>query len=514
MCCRIANGALLLVLLFLIPVPATALTPGRITVTSVPSFAPVCIDGVQCDTTPANFAVSGNAWHTVNVTESGYLPWSESIYVLTDQTSLVTADLLPDTSPTGIQVIVHPGGGTVCLDNILCRQGVGSSDTDGSTLFLDPGEGYHIITVNNTPGYLPYSTRPYVMGRGFVTLHADLDPVLSVTASPSSESTTLLSTTTPAGLTPGRITVWSQPSFARVCIDAGQCDTTPANFGVPGNAWHTVNVTESGYLPWSKSIYVLTDQTSLVNATLQPDNGITGIQVFVRPGGGTICLDNADCHTHVGAIGGTGLTQFTGLGEGYHIITVNETDGYLPYTTRAYVTQRGFNTVYVTLDPVPVRIDPNTSRPVVTQEGFVTIPRESDQIPPPSSPPVGVIRVYVNRAGSTICIDNHDCRELVGGPPGPGGGTTIFTDVSANTPHTINLSAEGFGLSSNTVSVGTGKIMTLNVTLASLQGLAGGTPTVTDSEGIFSESSPGPASLSVFFAIAAGALFFFRVRNS
>jgi hypothetical protein len=466
---RTATGAVLLVLL-LVVVHTGAVTPGRITVYSTPSFATVCIDTVQCDITPANFGVSGNAWHTVNLTESGYQPWSESIYVLTDQTSLVDATLLPDSGITGIQVFVQPGGGTVCLDNLLCHAGIGSGGSTGSTIFPDPGEGYHLITVNNTPGYLPYSTRPYVTRRGFVTLHADLDPVPTpATPLPSGSPGGVPAPTVP-GLTPGRITVWSDPSFAVACIDNDQCDTTPANFGVSGNAWHTVNVTGSGYQPWSDWIYVLTDQTSLVNATLRPDNGITGIQVYTRPGGGTVCLDGSVCHTRIGSAGGTGVTEFTGLGEGYHFISVNATEGYLPYSTRAYVTRRGFVMLYITLDPIPARIDPNTSLPVVTTGGFATIPRQPDLIPATSAPPTGAVRVSVNQAGSTICIDNRDCREHVGGAAGPGRGTTVFTDVIAGIPHTINVTAEGYRLSSNQVTVGAGKVSTLNISLMPVTG--------------------------------------------
>jgi hypothetical protein len=390
---------------------------------------------------------------------------------------------------------------------------VGSLGSTGTTLFPGLAEGYHIITVNNTPGYLPYSTRPYVTLRGFVTLHVDLNPVPTpATPVPSGTVGSEPATTAPA-LTPGRITVWSEPSFAMVCIDNAQCDTTPANFGVSGNAWHTVNVTGSGYLPWSESIYVLTDQTSFVNATLQPDNGITGIQVFVKPGGGTVCLDNTACHTSVGSAGGTGVTQFTGLGEGYHSITVNATEGYLPYSTRAYVTRRGFIVLSVTLDPIPVRIDPNTSRPVVTTGGFATIPREADLVPPTPATPTGIVRVYVDRAGSTICIDNRDCREQVGGSAGPGKGSTVFTDVVADIPHTINISANGYRLSSNNVTVGTGKVSTLNVSLVHLTGTTGSTVNgeiVADPVTTPASADPLPEAGAL---AVCGAVFLLRMRR-
>lgn len=506
---RTAIGALLLVFL-LIGVHTGAVTPGRITVVSTPSFATVCIDDFQCDTTPANFAVSGNAWHTVNVTESGYQAWSERIYVLTDQTSLVDATLQPDNRITGIQVFVQPGGGTICLDNLVCHPGAGLAGSTESTLFPGLDEGYHIITVNNTAGYLPYSTRPYVTRRGFVTLHVTLDPVLTLASPLPSGTPGNEPATTVPGLTPGRITVWSEPSFATVCIDFTQCDTTPANFAVSGNAWHTVNVTQSGYLVWSRGIYVLTDQTSLVNATLLPDNRITGIQVFVKPARGTVCLDGIECHTAAGTAGGTGVTQFTGLEEGYHSITVNATEGYLSYSTRAYVTQRGFIMVHITLDPVPVRVDPNTSLPVVTTGGFATIPRQPDLVSATPALPTGAVRIYVDRVGSTICIDDRDCREQVGGASGPGLGTTVYTDVVADIPHTVNVSAEGYRLSSSRITVGAGKVSTLNITLALLNATTRDAPATT----ILPDPGTPPASADLAPVIgvlaACVTVFFYR----
>ena len=421
---RTAKGALLLVLLILLVAPSpAAVTPGRITVWSTPSFAKTCIDNEQCDTTPADFSVTGNAWHTVSITQSGYLAWSETIYVLTDQTSLVNATLQPDAGITGIQVYVNPGGGRVCLDNTRCSDTSVTSGGSSSLQFTGLGEGYHTITINNTPGYLSYTTRPYVTQRGFITLHINLDPIPAtiVPGTPVSSVTVAGPTPVPGqeGVPPGRITVFSTPSFAYVCIDSVQCDTTPANFEVSGNAWHTVNVTQSGYLEWFDTIYVLTDQTSLVTADMQADAGITGIQVFVKPGSGTICLDNSLCHYDVGSASGTGSTQFMGLNEGYHTITVNQTEGYQPYSTMPYVTKRGFTTIHINLYPVSIPIDPKTNQPYVTVGGFVTIPVATDQVTAKPSPPTGAIRVYVNRAGSTVCMDNGDCRANVGGPAGP-----------------------------------------------------------------------------------------------
>ena len=201
---------------------------------------------------------------------------------------------------------------------------------------------------------------------------------------------------------PGRITVWSSPSYAKVCIDNQRCDRTPADFPVIGDTWHTVNVTAAGYLPWSEDVFVTSGHASLVNADLLSPT--TGVRVNVTPGGGTVCIDDSLCHTGVGLPGGSGSTQFTRVNEGYHTIKVNQTDGYRTFSMLRYVTSKGI-TFTITLDPVSA-----------------------------ASPETGTIRVLVNREGSTVCIDNGTCRTNVLGPYGSGTGFAEFDCSSCECP--------------------------------------------------------------------------------
>ncbi|RPI37547.1 MAG: PEGA domain-containing protein, partial [Methanoregulaceae archaeon] len=91
------------ILLLTLPA-ATAVSPGRITVYSTPSGANACIDNKNCDITPATFAVEGNAWHMIVVTEKGYRDWTETLYVSSDLTSTANAYLDLDPAATAIQV--------------------------------------------------------------------------------------------------------------------------------------------------------------------------------------------------------------------------------------------------------------------------------------------------------------------------------------------------------------------------------------------------------------------------
>lgn len=240
---------------------------------------------------------------------------------------------------------------------------------------------------------------------------------------------------------PGRIAVYSTPTGALACIDNKDCDTTGATFTVEGNTWHKVVVNERGYREWSEDVYVTSDQTSMVTAYLDLDPAATAIRVSVTPGGGTVCLDNIQCQAN--ATGRTGITLFKGVSPGYHTISVESPSGYVDTTELVQVTLGKITDVSITLEPFVI--------PATTAT--------------PASPATGTIRVYVDRTGSTICIDNVDCFVNVGGSPGPGTGTTVFNEVTAGDEHVITVAAEGFRPVSAKVSVGKDQLGTVDITL-------------------------------------------------
>ena len=248
---------------------------------------------------------------------------------------------------------------------------------------------------------------------------------------------------------PGRITVSSTPTGALACIDSRDCDTTGATFTVEGNAWHTVRVTEKGYLEWTDTVFVTSDQTSTVDAYLDLDRNATGIQVYVTPGGGTVCLDNGDCRANVGAPGTTGSTRFTGVSPGYHTISVEAPVDYVDTTKLEKVELGKVTEVDIVMDAFLV--------PVATTSA--------------AQRTTGTIRVYVDRTGSTICIDNANCMYNVGGSPGPGTGTTVFDHVTANETHIVTVAADGYEPFSAPVSVGKDLIAKIDVTLRPMAGV-------------------------------------------
>jgi len=254
-----------------------------------------------------------------------------------------------------------------------------------------------------------------------------------------------------AEVPPGRITVYASPSGARACIDNKVCDITPSTFAVEGNAWHMVVVTEKGYRDWTLALYVTTDQTSRVDAYLDLNPNATAIRVTVSPGGGTVCLDNGRCRSDAGTVSTNGTTLYTGVSPGYHTISVESPAGYKDTQKLVQVELGEITEVGIVLEPV---IAPVTTTTRAT----------------------GMVRVYVDRTGSTVCLDNAHCAENLGGSLGPGTVTTVFDDVTANEVHIITVAANGFKPFSYKVLVEKDEIATVDV---SLQPLDRGATTVT-----------------------------------
>jgi hypothetical protein len=152
-----------------------------------------------------------------------------------------------------------------------------------------------------------------------------------------------------------------------------------------------------------------------------------------------------DCRVNAGSGGSTASVQFTGVSPGYHTISVESPADYEDTTKLVQVTLGKITEVNIELYPF---IIPTTA--------------------PVTSPATGSIRVYVDRTGSTICIDNGDCYVNVGGTPGPGTGTAVFSEVTAGKAHIITIAVDGYRPVSTAVIVGQDQIATVDVSLLPL----------------------------------------------
>jgi len=168
-----------------------------------------------------------------------------------------------------VQVFVHPGSGSVCVDT-TCQVARGSLSGYSSTQFDTVAGGRdHTIRVYNTPGYVDYTDTFYMDYNGdTVTLQIYLVPVATETAAP---------VTTSSGT--GTVRVFVSPGLGQVCIDNKECESST---GAASASWnvdfdditagsaHTITVTADGYRTATTQISVLPDQVNEADITLQP----------------------------------------------------------------------------------------------------------------------------------------------------------------------------------------------------------------------------------------------------
>ena len=311
---------------------------------------------------------------------------------------------IPASAATGsIRVFSDPTEAYVCIDNFYC----GYTTEQFDSLSADT---YHTVTVS-MGGYQTYTESVLVTSGSTYVVNANLQPVPVST---------------------GSIEVHSTP-YATACIDGGNCQPTTATFdGLAGNSYHQLTISQSGYQSYYDTVWVTARQTAVVDAVLQPSQPATGsVQVFITPGGGTICIDGGQCQAGVGTASGTGSYQFSGVtANGYHTITVTE-NGYQRFITELYVQPDQLNEVTAALQPL--------------------------------ASPTGNVQVYVTPGGGTVCLDGARCDANVGSSDGTG--STQFTSVLANTQHTVTVIATGYQPYSAQVTVQPGQTGELDITL-------------------------------------------------
>jgi len=108
-----------------------------------------------------------------------------------------------------------------------------------------------------------------------------------------------------------------------------------------------------------------------------------------------------------------------------------------------------------------------------------------------------------------------DCFINVGGSPGPGTGTTVFNEVTADQTHLITVVVDGYKPVSAKVSVGKDQLATVDVTLQPLPvetilPTLPSTPPPMESAPLPQPTRAGPGALPVLGALAlcaAGILF-------
>jgi hypothetical protein len=161
------------------------------------------------------------------------------------------------------------------------------------------------------------------------------------------------------------------------------------------------------------------------------------IQINVHPGGGTVCIDTT-CKGNPGTADGTSSISFENVEAGsYHMVNVYGTPGYKAWLGQIFLDPSGTSlTRDIWLEPLPAQ-----------------------------APETGTVRIFITPDGGRVCLDRM-C-ELSRGD-GTGSWSVEFTDITANTNHTLTVANEGYNTFTFDVRLLPGQTDTLSVILKPL----------------------------------------------
>lgn len=244
---------------------------GSVQVSSSPSGAIARLDGGQTLQTPGTFTAVPSGRHTIEVSRSGYFPYSTVVTVPAGGTSSVNAALSPIQSTGSLRVSSSPSGAEVYVDEIY-------------------------------RGYTPLTVGSLSTGRHTVRLQLSgyQDSTRTVDISPGSEAAISVVMNPAYQPSYGDILVSSVPDGAAIYLDSVyrgitlQGNSFDISAVAPGT--HTISLLKSGYQDYSTTVSVAAGSVSTVSAVLNPGSRppATGsITAQSSPSGADVYLDNA-----------------------------------------------------------------------------------------------------------------------------------------------------------------------------------------------------------------------------
>ena len=240
--------------------------------TSNPSGASAVLDnGYDQLTTTGTFSNVATGWHNVQVSKSGYQPYSTSIEVKPGATSNVYATLAANQQTGSLSVSSTPVGASLYVDTIyqgLTNQIVGNLAARS-----------HTVTLKKS-GYKDFSQTATVNSGQTVYLSMALSPLMSPTT--------------------GDLDVSSSPSGASVYLNGEYKGETRASGPLyitglsPGT--YTIVLKKSGYQDYTTATQIVAGTTAQVSAALAPASGtpaIASAEIFSQPSGADVFINNA-----------------------------------------------------------------------------------------------------------------------------------------------------------------------------------------------------------------------------
>jgi len=412
---------------------------GWVTIASTPSGASVTLDGKSVGVTPvAGLELGAGTSHSVRISMSGYEPYQTSFSVGAGEQAAVDGTLTPiatpvptiepTKAPTAAPTSpVQPIGGDKGWFRVHCNvDGAQASLGNGAAGSCTIAQGTCSIEVATTGTPVSSFT---VTKSGYQTY------TNTVTRMPAKgETVDLYATLNPVPVPSyGSIQVTSNPSGAVATLDGGSWQYTPCTFSsVIAGSSHTVQVSLSGYQPYTTTAYVAGGQTAYVSISLVPNPPYpnTGsLNVATSPKGADIYVD--------GRYVAQSPSVIPGLAPGSHSVRLHKA-GYDEYVNTFTVYAGQQTAVSVTLNP--------------------------------QYSSVGSIEVSSVPAGSSLYLDGNYMGQTPSGD---------YFDLTSLVPgyHTILLRHTDYQDYSQTVYVSGGGVVTVSAVLNPV--VPGPTPDVT-----------------------------------
>ena len=323
--------------------PAAADTT-QFRVFSDPSGATFCVDYHCGYTTPDNFGVDPNTWHTITVSMEGYQTWSSYETAGSTGTAVINANLVPNPPAYG-WLETNPFGADIFIDNSYYGNGA-------QTITLSPGTHSFVL---KKPGYYDYQEQ------------------ISITAGQTfSHNAGMTQYTQSSGY--GDLQIQSVPPGAAVFVNGNYKGTTYPSDPVyvtqltPGT--YSVSLSMQDYLSYTETAAVQAGITKDIWATMVPAApgpapDTTGqIIAGSTPGGAGIYLDNK--------YSGVTPLVLANVPAASHALVLR-LSGYQDWTSAVTVTGGSYTEVSGTL--VPAKPATTNSLPQPTKSGLsVVIP--------------------------------------------------------------------------------------------------------------------------------------------
>ncbi|WAI00371.1 PEGA domain-containing protein [Methanogenium organophilum] len=295
---------------------------GTLSVSSSPSGAAVYVNNVYYGITPQTVPGLTPGNHLVQITHSGYEPWSQTVGVTAGQIITVMAVLTPKQDQGTLTVRSNPSGAAIYLDSI-----------------------YYGITPKTISGLVPGLHDLELTKAGYE------DSVMRVRIYTDQVTTVSKSLKKISYPSTGSVQVTSNPAYASVFVNGVYYgDTKPETPLIvsglaPGS--YSVKATLTGYNDAVTSVVVNAGAATPVSFSLtplSPDVAVASLRVTSAPSGAQVYLDNV--------LAGATPVTVPNIPPGVHEVRVTLT-GYLEHRSSVDLSAGETASIDVNLDPAP-----------------------------------------------------------------------------------------------------------------------------------------------------------------